>query len=528
MVYTLRQNRNEIKWENLGKEVYLFDNNDIRISLNESPRESQRLLINGILIKKLINKKDVFVEGNDVIIRLKDRFGDIRIKLDKEEKIVKVVPRKLFPNNLDEKTSYEFVKNVVLGNINKLLSLVVKVPKDIWQLINLKILSSNTISYREFIIILLEKLIYQTENLLVKLYRYPIHKEIETSVAHFGTRLTMNPNNLISPYKIYLKQYHTFETVLNKMVFQTLYYFIQEAYIMNYIISKYSMERERKTELHNRLNRIIFRSEMLLKTYHLWYFYTDEPLDIPLILTKLKTQRNPYYFDFYEIYKILRLILFSKTILLLGEAGIDFPLNKFSSIYELWAVISLVDYLEANGFKIEYHNLGIKYKERRAKLIFEFSKDKNQNIHLIWEIKLNPKEDSLYYSSLFDGIQIVGLKEEFLEGIKFEIKPDILLIFEDKSKKFKKIIVGDVKFSKQEKLELPKIKDLYKLVGYLVDISNKSEITKNSEISGILIYPGFVGYTKIPHISFSEGKNIYYIHITPFNYKNNKIKILLG
>jgi hypothetical protein len=525
MVSRLKQNRIEIKWENLDKEVYLFDNKDIRISLNELPRESQKLLINGRSIKNLINEKDVFAEGNDVLIRLDDRFGEIRMKMDKEEKVVKVVPRKLFPNNIDEKTAYEFVKKVILTKIGKLLSLVVKNVRDIRQLINLKIVPDDIISYREFVIILLEKLIFQIENLLFKLYKHPIHKEMQTSTSHFGTRLLMNPSTLISPYKIYFKQYHTFETILNKMVFQTLYYIIQESYLMKYTISKYSLEKERKDELYDRLNRIIARSEMLLHKYHLWYFYTEESLDISVILSKLKAQRNPYYFDFYEIYKTLRLIIFSKTIVLLGESKIDFPITKFSTVYELWSVVSLSDYLEALGYKIVTTILNRRYKQRRTKLIFEFTKGKKQKAYLIWEIKLNPKEDSLYYSSLFDGIQIT-IEEEFLEEMKFEIKPDILLIFEDKSKKTRNIILGDVKFSKQEKLELPKIKDLYKVVGYLVDVSNKSEITRKSKVSGILIYPGFVRYTKIPHMGFyGDKKKIYYIHLVPLNYKSTKIKI---
>ncbi|MCS7123467.1 MAG: hypothetical protein RMJ17_02760 [Candidatus Aenigmarchaeota archaeon] len=74
-----------------------------------------------------------------------------------------------------------------------------------------------------------------------------------------------------------------------------------------------------------------------------------------------------------------------------------------------------------------------------------------------------------------------------------------------------------------KKTELPKLNDIYKILGYFLDLSKKSEILKNEKIEGILIFPGFIEPMRVPHIrKIDKCKKIFYINIILLNYKTTQ------
>ncbi|MCS7123466.1 MAG: hypothetical protein RMJ17_02755 [Candidatus Aenigmarchaeota archaeon] len=204
-----------------------------------------------------------------------------------------------------------------------------------------------------------------------------------------------------------------FETSLNQMVFQTLYFVLQECNYLKYIM-KLDEDKKRKNEIINKINKVVNTTHSLLDRYQLWYFFNDKPLNLSELWIRISNQSNPYYKKFFEIYREFTKILFSRTILTYIVERIEFPIISFEYIYELWA-ISIICSLLSKRYKFKKISFE-SYRKRKVKMNIEFDKSS-----LIYEIKFNPLLDSLYLEKLIT------------DKIHFNIKPDLLIILRDKN-----------------------------------------------------------------------------------------------
>ena len=104
---------------------------------------------------------------------------------------------------------------------------------------------------------------------------------------------------------------------------------------------------------------------------------------------------------------------------------------------------------------------------------------------------------------------------------RIRIKPDIIIIHQKNGKK--KILIGDIKYSVNEEIPaLPKLDNLYKILGYLLDLGNKSFL-KGDNIEGLLIYPGTIKHMRIP-VETNEN-NIFYLNMVSMNMTNTKFPL---
>ncbi|MCW1305039.1 MAG: hypothetical protein OH354_04660 [Candidatus Parvarchaeota archaeon] len=499
-----------ISWEKL--EDYHYDNIKIEIPHANIDELQENFTINGVRLKDFLSAKSKYIEimPGKLVINVKDMFGEIKFSNGKMEKKVKIIPSKIF-QNLSPKEAYFFIKNKVFTDIMNFLSFIVKDYKDLQMLEHLEIVKKDFERSLDYIIIFLEKIISSCKPLLQDLFASgPVHKEILIQKFLFGTKISLTPKNIIAPYKFYYKQTHTFDTLLNQMVFQTLYFVLQECNYLNDIINLEENEK-RKRELSIKINEISKVASFLIDKYQLWCFFNDKPLDFSELSNKIISQSNFSYKKIFEIYKEIVKILFSRTILSNIIEGIEFPIQNFEYIYELWAISSFYNLLsEQCEQRVGYKGY---YKKRKVKMKIEFVDKSHKKSFLIYEIKFDPSIDSLYFEKLV------------INKRYFNIKPDILIILE--GKKNRKIFLGDIKFSKDEEIELPRLRDLYKVLGYLIDLSEKSEIFKNEMVEGILVFPGFIDSIRIPKIH-KNGKNkkTYYINVIPLNHKTNQISMI--
>ncbi|MEM2175460.1 MAG: hypothetical protein QXI58_07580 [Candidatus Micrarchaeia archaeon] len=499
-----------ISWENLKE--YHYDNIKIEIPIFNIEELQENFFVNGLKLKEFISfkSKHIEVSPNKLLINLKNTFGEIPLSSKQIDKKAKIVPSKIF-QDLNPKEAYLFVKNKVFSDIRKFLSFIVKDFEDLKMLEYFKIITEDFIRSSEYLVIFLEKATSSCKSLLQNLFGSgPVHKEILIQKSISGTKVLLSPKNIIEPYKFYYKQTHTLDTILNQMIFQTLYFVIQECNYLKYIARVVSEERTKK-ELLNRINETMRIAYFLLDKYQLWFFFTDKPLNLSELSSKISTQPNFYYKKVFEIYKEIVKIVFSRTILVNVEEGIEFPILSFERIYELWAISLFYNSLSK---KYKFSSISLEsYKKRKVKMRMEFFNKPSKKSLLIYEIKFSPVTDSLYFEKL------VSDKEYF------NIKPDLLIILERRKKK--KIFLGDIKFSKDERMELPKLKDMYKILGYLIDLSKKSEILKNEEVEGILVFPGFIEPIRVPQIrKMDKHKKLIYINILPLNFKNNQLTLI--
>ena len=505
-----------ILWKDLKE--YNFDNIEIEIPLENIEKLQNEFIINGKKLKEFLEtkKRYIIVQPDKLILTLKNFFGEISFSYEDIRKKGKIVPLKIFPLNMNPKKGYDFIRNKVFSDIGNFLSFIVKEIKDFQTLENLKILTKDFINSPEYIIIFLEKAVSLCESSLQELFTSgPIYKEITTQKTFFGTRISFSYKTIINPYKFYYKQSHTEDTLLNRMLFQTLYFIVQECNRLKHTIK---IETDRRNEVLRKIDEILMKACFLLDRYQLWCFFSDKPINLAELMNKINNQPNLCYKRIFYIYKEVVKVVFSRSILENILEGIEFPISKFESIYELWTVSLFYNTL-SGLYKAKVDVRFESYEKKRTKLKMIFSESESKKAYLIWEIKFNPILDSLYFESL--------LRDKKNLDISFAIKPDLLIVLENG--KTRKIFLGDVKFSKNEKIELPTLRDLYKVLSYLSDLSAKSEILKNKNIEGVLVYPGLIEFIRIPKIQKTEkGKKVYYINIIPLNYESTDFSCILS
>ncbi len=447
------------------------------------------------------------VEGNKISISLKNLFGTIRITFPEKKEQIKVVPKKLFDKTDTPEQGYKFVQQKVLRDIGNLITMLVKETKDIQASEVFKIVLKQRPWSIEFLVIALERYLKMLEGFCLKLFNYgPVHKDLLKRTSYFGSTAKLSNKLPFYPYLEFHQNTFTYDTYLNKMLFQAFYFIILESELLYHFTQDKSIkERVRKVEEE---------SLSFLNRFHLWEFFHQMPLNLAELQQRVLTQQNPYYLKILEVYKEITKLLFSKTTLEIAEEGLEYPLLNFAYLYEAWAISRILDSLQKHGYTLKKESLilGNRVREynRRARASFIFSKG-NTEIRVVWELKFKPRIDSLYLKSLIESIQ--ELPEEVK---KIRIKPDLLMIKKERGK-IQKILLGDVKFRVDEKNQkLPRLGDIYKILGYILDL-REFRYFKNAQIEGILIYPGKIKMLKIPIIDPKNNKEIIYINLVPLN-----------
>jgi len=447
------------------------------------------------------------VTEGKISISLKNLFGIIRIVFPEKEEHIKVVPKKLFDTIDTPEQGYNFIQQKVLRDIGNLITMLVKETKDIQPSEVFKIVLKQKPWSIEFLVIALERYLKMLEEFCIKLFNYgPVHKELLKRTSCFGSTTKLSSNLPIYPYLEFHQSTFTYDTYLNKMLFQAFYFIILEAGLL------YHSTKE--TGVRDRLRNLEEKALLFLDKFHLWEFFHQLPLDPAELQRRVLAQQNPYYFKILTIYKELTKLLFSKTSLEIAEKGLEYPLLNFAYLYEAWTISRILKSLQKQRYSLKKESLILESRvreyKRRARASFVFSKE-NSEIRVIWELKFKPSVDSLYMKSLLESIQ--ELPEEVR---KIRIKPDLLII-QKKKGKTQKILLGDVKFRvDEENQKLPKLEDMYKILGYILDL-REFKYFKDAQIEGILIYPGKIKMLKIPIIDPKNNKEIIYINLVPLN-----------
>ena len=267
-------------------------------------------------------------------------------------------------------------------------------------------------------------------------------------------------------------------------------------------------------EIRESGRKIEERALMALDNFRLWEFYDDKPLNIAELYNEVVIQQNPYYLKVLEIYSSLIRLLFSKRVFEAVEEGLEYPLLNFYYIYEAWTIKRIIDEIVSKGFEVTGNGILTekelnKGKKRSAKAVFELSKG-NEHITLFWELKFSPVEDTVYFGDL------IRIAHKTREVERMRIKPDIIIVYEV-GENVKKLIIGDVKFRLSRKAGLPRIRDIYKVLGYYYDLKT-FELFSSASAEGILIYPGNLeGSLRIP---IGGPRETFYINIVPLNDKH--------
>jgi hypothetical protein len=202
------------------------------------------------------------------------------------------------------------------------------------------------------------------------------------------------------------------------------------------------------------------------------------------------------------------------------EEGLEYPLINFAYIYEAWAIWRIVHSLRANGFEIIENGILLgknnKFK-RKTKMIFILEKD-SKRVYVIWEMKFKPSTDSTYLGDLIRAFNISNVEN-------IEIKPDIVILVENlENKDIEKVVVGDVKFRVDENAKLPRLENIYKVLGYVLDL-RRFEVFKNAKFEGLLIYPSTIEAIKIPIMDPKTENVVVYITLVPLTTKQYKIDV---
>ncbi len=490
---------------------YYWDNdprlNESLISVS-SLEELKGVTINGVSVLELINKEKFwlkeFSESKMLGMSFRDKFGEVIIEKDnKQLRKIRIVPWKFTcSNKVTPEEVYQYINTTLFDDIRLFLSLLIthlgKTLKGV-ETFSYTVLHEFPRSL-EFLIYLMENILYKLQDALFTLFaRGPIHKEIEITKSYTGTQILLSSLLNPSPYKKYIKRCYTYQTVLNIMLFQSLYFIIT--------ISKLLKENIKKNNpmFEKRLNKLIDVSEKLLNKYHLWSFFSLEPLDDLDVLSALISQSNRSYKEVYKIYKVLRdvYVFFTLVMATYLEGGIYMPIVEFFTIYEIWTISKFLKVFLQNNFELLDAKADF-FMNRSTKMYFILKNcEKSMKITFIWELKFKPLIDSTYYGSL---LRSLGIQEKLID-----IKPDITIIIEGKN--IKKVLIGDVKFSLNDSrgLQLPKLESLYKVMSYVKDLK-RSKLFEGFEVEGVLVYPG-----NIPPLRIPDMENENYINIIPLN-----------
>lgn len=468
--------------------------------------------INGKPLKDFITSNRVKIVNGTVTIPLRDLFGTLTVEKPHETRSFFVIPHKLFPKRGSPERGKEFIQSRVLHDIGDFISFIVKEVRDIQASHVFKIVMKEYERSVYFLVIALEHYLKLLEEQGTGLFlRGPVHKEILTSKSQFGSSIRYSYSSLISPYHFFNKRSVTYDTTLNRMLFQAFFYVVLESELLRHVLTD--------RDLVNRVDALQTWALRFIDNYHLWEFFCEAPQDLAVIQERLTTQQNPHYAEIFSVYKELVKIVFSKTILENMEKGIQYPLLNFATIYETWAVWRIIRGLMEEGFRISDEGIVLNGKERfnrRTKAVFVLERD-SLRITIVWELKFNPETDSLYMGSLMKFIGYVG---------RIPIKPDIvILVYKRGEEKPEKVLLGDVKFRIDKDGRLPPLEVLYKVLGYVIDLKN-FEYFRGACIEGVLIYPGEIEMLKIPLITPEDTGKVLYVNLIPLNSESFEINIV--
>lgn len=468
--------------------------------------------INGKPLREFSKSSRVKIVNEAVIISLRDLFGTLTIEKPHETRSFVVIPHKLFPKGYSLEDGNKFIRNRVLHDIGHFVSFIVKEVKDIQTYHAFKIVMREYERSVYFLVVALEHYLKLLEEYGTKLFLHgPIHKEMLTMQSRFGSGIRYSYSDLVSPYHPFNKRSVTYDTLLNRMLFQSFYYVIIESELLKHIITD--------VDLVNRISALQNHALRFIDSYHLWEFFCEAPQDLAMIQEGLITQQNPYYAEVFRVYSELVKIVFSKTILENIENGIQYPLLNFATIYETWAVWRVIKGLMEQGFRLSDEGIILndqEYFNRRTKAVFALERD-DLVVTIVWELKFSPETDSLYMGSL---MKLVGYVN------RMPIKPDLVILVSKKGEdKPKKVLLGDVKFRIDKNGRLPPLESLYKILGYVVDLGD-FDYFKGASIEGMLIYPGRIEMLKIPIIKPEDDGNVLYVNLLPLNSESFEVNLV--
>lgn len=497
----------------MESKYYWDDNEEINhhlFSFNDL-EDLEKIKINGLNARKLLDDNKLLVgiwdNSQTIYLPVYDKFGDLVIECNDEiVKKIRIVPWKLSKRQKTPEVVYKYITDNIFEDISSFLSYVIKNMKK-----DLK--SIDSFSYQllndfpkstDFLVYLLEYNCNLLEKSLSGIYNNgPLHKEIEINTDYSGSQLVLTSLINPSPYKLYTKKRHTHETILNKMVFQSVYFMMQASKMIEERLDK------KNKVLRDRTDKIFQKSSSLLNKYDLWSFFSTETLVDGEIRSKLISQNNPFYKEDYKIFRIVRDTIVYITLIaaLRIEKGVEMPLTEFYTIYEIWTIAKIWESFRNKGFELESAEIG-SFNLISAKMTLNLIKGESK-AKIIWEMHLKPEDHSTYYGGLIKRLNIVDNNTK--------IKPDVTVIIECDN--IKKALIGDVKFTmKKGESPLPKLESLYKVVGYMEDLK-RSPIFEEFGVEGLLIYPGIMNSAKTP---YTENGNC--ISITPLNMFNQDFK----
>ena len=475
----------------------ILKNEVFRFNLNEI----QDVKINGLNAEKLFNNQELVLTGYNqytVKTNLIDKFGEIIVqKKDEICRKLRISPNKI-ANEADvaPEDAYNYINDNIFEDITYLINYILANI----QIRDIKGIDSFSYEFKDypknykFLVRLLDYNSKLLANTIQKLYSTgPIHKEIESRKTYSGTKLVLSSLINPSPYTHYIKQYHTHDTILNQMLFQTTYFMMQASNILK--------DKVKNEELNEKLNYLSKNSHKLLDEYHLWSFFSLDILEDNEIKSRLISQNNPFYIDIYKIFKLSRDIMMYMSIInpLFGESGLEMPIKEFYHIYEIWTVSKLLKFFVKNQFKINDYQYG-EYG-RKAKMYFKLQNDELETVEIFWEIKFKA-EDSTYYGGMIKNIENIGLEP---------VKPDLIVLINKKT--HKKAFIGDIKF-RLKKNNLPLKDSIYDVLGYLEDLK-RANLFKNYKVEGLLVYPGNFSSRKVP--DFENDNHITIMSLNMFN-----------
>lgn len=486
----------------------IWDDKDLPIG----PLNSLDLVrVNGKPLKEFSKSNKVRLVNGNVVVSLKDLYGTLTIERPGGTEYFVVVPQKLFLSGYSPEDGERFIKETVLKDIGDFISFIVKEIRDIQAHHVFKIVARDYERSIHFLVVAMEHYLKTLEKYGTKLFSHgPVHKEALTSTSMFGSTVKYSYSNVTSPYLTFNRRVVTYDTYLNRMLFQSFYYIALESELLKHVVSdKYLIDR---------INNLQNRALGFIDHYHLWEFFYEAPLDMMELQNKLITQQNPYYIEIFRVYKELIKIVFSKTILENLEEGIHYPLVNFATIYETWAVWRIIHGFMSKGFQLLDEGIMLEDQEkfgRKTKAIFALERGDTM-LAVVWELKFKPETDSLYMGSL---LRLVGP----VKGLT--IKPDlVVLVYKKDRERPIKVLIGDVKFRLGDTKRLPPLESLYKILGYVLDLKD-FDYFKQAQIEGLLIYPGRIEMVKIPLIDPKTGKDVFYLNLLPLNSDSIEIDI---
>jgi len=433
-------------------------------------------------------------------------FGRIKVEEEEGTRVYRVIPRKLFAKDVSKEEAYSFIVEKVLPEISEFLGFVLQRWEELRGYEAFKVLEKFFIYVAEFYAYMAIYFSNVIDSILRKLLAFgAIHKEFLETPSFSGGRMRSGYYP-VGNLKVMSRRNWRFDTSLNIMVFQTVFYtMVLAAKVMRALSS---LKGKRVRRIVEDLERTVRKCSLMLERYNLWPFYEEKPLPFPELLRQLITVQNPYYRMLFPYYSQLVYALFLRRGPAIEEVG-EYPIVPFTRIYEVWAISKFLKTLLEQGYEL----LESPAKTGEGYLKFELSKGR-LNIRVLWEPHFKPViENSLYIGSVVEKAKELSGKL-YSRLLKKRIKPDILLTINE-GNILKKIYIGEVKFSKARiaGFGLPRLKDLYKVLGYLLDLKDAKRFS-GSQIEGLLIYPGDIqGRVPVRH---TEG--VIYLNIVSLSY----------